>query len=63
MVVRNCNLRELLPTLETIVSVKNALGVEGGHKVLESLLGLPYFLENANWYSVILALATILIIN
>ncbi len=49
--------------IELIISVKDTLGIEGGHKVLESLLGIPYFLENASWYSVILALATILIIK
>lgn len=50
-------------SIETIVTVKESLGIEGSHKVLESLLGIPHFLENANWYSVILALATILIIK
>lgn len=50
-------------SIDFIVGFKGSLGIEGKQAVLDSLLGIPYFLTHINVKTVILAVATILIIK
>ncbi|MCP4522498.1 MAG: T9SS type B sorting domain-containing protein [Cytophagales bacterium] len=55
---------EFVPAeIDFIVRGKEILDIEGPHAVLESLLGIPYFVQNASWKSIVLASATIAIIR